>query len=357
MSWRTRAPGKLILLGEYAVLRGAPALVTAVDRYARVDFRPADQIRLTAPDIQAHAVPLTLTAQGQVRFLQPQPPQRVQQTAFVHAALEAAFLELQQVGTPFPPLDIHISTREFFTPGGEKLGLGSSAAVTVALLAGLLKDRFPAPQTWPAFQETLLLTAFQAHRRAQGHRGSGVDIAASILGGTLVYRMPPVPDTLPAEMTHLPLPADLKLLFVWTGRSASTTHMLQRIEAFRRRAPREHRTLFAELVALAEAGAAAFLRRDTPEFLRVVELYFQMFVKLTEKSQAPIISDVHRDIADRVRREGMVYKPSGAGGGDFGIVFSNDEAEIERVGKNLSRAGYTIVPLTVNAEGVTIMSS
>ena len=28
-----RAPGKLVALGEYAVLEGAPAIVLAVDRY------------------------------------------------------------------------------------------------------------------------------------------------------------------------------------------------------------------------------------------------------------------------------------------------------------------------------------
>ncbi len=33
---KTTAPGKLILIGEYVVLEGAPALVCAVDRYAEV---------------------------------------------------------------------------------------------------------------------------------------------------------------------------------------------------------------------------------------------------------------------------------------------------------------------------------
>ena len=32
-----RAPGKLVISGAYAVLEGAPALVTAVDRYAVAD--------------------------------------------------------------------------------------------------------------------------------------------------------------------------------------------------------------------------------------------------------------------------------------------------------------------------------
>jgi phosphomevalonate kinase len=33
MTVHARAPGKVVVLGEYAVLDGAPALVLAVDRY------------------------------------------------------------------------------------------------------------------------------------------------------------------------------------------------------------------------------------------------------------------------------------------------------------------------------------
>ncbi len=34
---RARAPGKVVLSGAYSVLRGAPAIVTAVDRYVEAD--------------------------------------------------------------------------------------------------------------------------------------------------------------------------------------------------------------------------------------------------------------------------------------------------------------------------------
>ena len=37
-----RAPGKLVALGEYAVLDGAPAVVLALDRYAEVSIEPSD---------------------------------------------------------------------------------------------------------------------------------------------------------------------------------------------------------------------------------------------------------------------------------------------------------------------------
>ncbi len=35
------APGKMVLLGEYAVLFGAPAVVAAVNRRARVELAPS----------------------------------------------------------------------------------------------------------------------------------------------------------------------------------------------------------------------------------------------------------------------------------------------------------------------------
>ena len=52
------APGKLVLLGEYAVLEGAPALVMAIDRRAevRLETRTQAPCMLRAPGIIAAAV-------------------------------------------------------------------------------------------------------------------------------------------------------------------------------------------------------------------------------------------------------------------------------------------------------------
>jgi phosphomevalonate kinase len=36
-----RAPGKLVALGEYAVLDGAPAVVLAIDRYVEASIEPS----------------------------------------------------------------------------------------------------------------------------------------------------------------------------------------------------------------------------------------------------------------------------------------------------------------------------
>ncbi len=133
---KARAPGKLVLSGAYAVLEGAPAIVTAVDRYALADCaREAERV-----------------------------------TPEVSAALK---------GRRAPWFD----ARELRSDHG-KLGLGSSAAILVASLgaleleaAGLLNDAALAARVLPA--------ALAAHASAQ-QGGSGIDVAASALGGTLI---------------------------------------------------------------------------------------------------------------------------------------------------------------------------
>ena len=48
---RARAPGKLVLSGAYAVLYGAPAIVTAVSRYAIADTGRAAEF--VTPEVRA----------------------------------------------------------------------------------------------------------------------------------------------------------------------------------------------------------------------------------------------------------------------------------------------------------------
>ena len=59
MSVRATAPGKIVVLGEYAVLAGAPALVVAVDRRCWAEIGPSSDerchLRIAAPDpVETH---------------------------------------------------------------------------------------------------------------------------------------------------------------------------------------------------------------------------------------------------------------------------------------------------------------
>ena len=161
------APGKLVLAGEYAVLAGAPAVVAAIDR--RVTCRIAARERggwsFRSHGFEArsshsrHALP---TAPGDPATL-------------AHHALRRLGMD---PGTLPAHLDFEIDSRPCFQ-GAAKLGLGSSAAATVAVAAAL---------SALGGVEYALPQLLAIHRDLQGGSGSGLDVAASFQGGVIRYQ-------------------------------------------------------------------------------------------------------------------------------------------------------------------------
>src|SRR5688500_7926633 len=111
-----RAPGKLVALGEYAVLDGAPAIVLALDRYAEASVGASSdgQCRLT---VRAADV-------SQARFA-PGTPSGVALVDLVASTVASSL-----------PWSATIDSQALFE-GAAKLGLGSSAAVLCAWAGAL----------------------------------------------------------------------------------------------------------------------------------------------------------------------------------------------------------------------------
>jgi mevalonate kinase len=110
------APGKIILFGEHAVVYGRPALAVPVTQvHADVDVSDGSRtgIWIHAPDVNLHAELTSLPSDHPVA-----------------AAIRIVFSRLSI--SPFPPLEIKITST---IPVAS--GLGSGAAVTVALLRAL----------------------------------------------------------------------------------------------------------------------------------------------------------------------------------------------------------------------------
>lgn len=161
------APGKVVLLGEYAVLDGAPALVAAVDRGVSCTVEDADEREVEAPG----------------------------DTTFVRAALEAV---------DAPPARYRFADwNPIDSP--TKVGLGGSAAATVAaVVAGLRRaGRSPSPAEVHAI-------AARVHHAVQGS-GSGLDVAASAHGGVIRFEAGAVAPVAPVRPS-----------IVFSGTSAAT---------------------------------------------------------------------------------------------------------------------------------------
>ncbi|HSX20528.1 MAG TPA: hypothetical protein VLG38_05340 [Gammaproteobacteria bacterium] len=159
-SYNVSVPGSMMLMGEHAVLHGKQALVCAVNQRLRVQLTPVNTNVITITDSRLGTLVTTVNA---VHMQNP--------FKFVTAAI---LLFKSQLSTGFT-LDIN-------SDFSSTIGLGSSAAVTVATIAALGQwlNVIPLPA------DDILDMALQVILAVQGS-GSGADVAASIYGGVLGY--------------------------------------------------------------------------------------------------------------------------------------------------------------------------
>lgn len=338
---RASAPGKLVLLGDYAVLDGAPALVVAMDRRARVSVETCDGggIEVSAPDLGIAAASAHVDAAGRLQWADLGQAAQLGLVTQVWNALAAEGVALHG------GLRIALDTSGFFadTPAGRrKLGLGSSAALTVALAAALVRAGGQALAATPAWLARLVAW----HGAWQGGRGSGVDIAASLVGGASAYRCRPAPSSQPVAWP----PAGAACLFVWSGETVSTAGHLAHLAAWRETSAADYVARMGELCTLAESSSAA-LQGDAAGVVALVAAYAAALARLERASGLAIFSPAQHELAALAARAGAAFKPCGAGG-DFGVVVADGAVQLERVRRAMMAAGLRAEGLAVDPQGV-----
>lgn len=204
------APGSLMLMGEHAVLRGQPALVCAVSKRMKITLTPsAGKAVVLHSALGEHETTLDELAPNE-------------SFRFVLGAIRACREGLTQ------GFELDIKSEM-----SHQMGLGSSAAVTVAVLAALAgaQGRKPDPKC-------LLECGTKIIRKVQGGVGSGADVAASTYGGCLRFQAEP-----PAAAK---LPGVPPLTVLFSGSKTPTPEVIALVEENRKKQPE----LFTELDVL-----------------------------------------------------------------------------------------------------------
>ncbi len=336
MNVRARAPGKLVLLGEYAVLEGAPGLVIAVDRHARARLDDTDGVGLRIDASPVLTAPITLPVADGVE-LWPRPGPLPLLDAVVDSLAGHARLSEVLTGRA-----LMLDSGEFHAPDGTKLGLGSSSALCAALL-GVLHAALGLPR--PVVSDVLA-----AHQRFQHGAGSGIDAAASVHGGVLRYARATGG---PPRVKPLRWPADLHGCAVFSGAPASTTDRLARLAGWQAREPQRYRALMDDLGARATAGADAFAAGDARAFLDALDAFTGALTTIDRAAGLGILTPAHRELARVAARHRLRYKTSGAGGGDFGLAFGEPEAIAAFADESLGHHRL-VLPLTPPPKGLAV---
>lgn len=349
-----QAPGKMILIGEYAVLEGAPALVCAMDCHARVSVVPNDinEFSVDAPSIGVKREPFVLNAAGRVRFNPNLDEQYLRRLHFFSAIFEALWQYSAAHNVQLKPCVIYLDTAEFYSSELKtKFGFGSSAALTVSLIRVLL--HFGGLDD-DLSDDQLFEMALHIHHRAQGNMGSGIDVAASTFGGVIEYILEKKPEALTGQVTKLSPCPDLLVAAVWSGHSASTRKMVRGVDQLKTDHPGIYQTMMQRLGEVSEQACQFYREGNGSDFLDSIRVYASLLSELGERSGVSIVTPAHQHIMEIAERAGAVYKPSGAGGGDIGVLFSQSPEILQWTEELLKDTPYRMLNQKISDTGVEL---
>ncbi|MBW5802320.1 mevalonate kinase [Coxiella endosymbiont of Ornithodoros amblus] len=311
MIYKTKAPGSLMLFGEYAVLQGKIAIVAAIDKFISISLSPRRDEKI---NIDSPLGNLTLDCQS----IKLSPP-----FEFVLAALASKKL----------PSGCDINIKSTLPPA---IGLGSSAAVTVALLTAL--------NAWLQMSMTkndLWQQALTVIKTIQG-KGSGADCAASVYGGVLAFSNPPF-----SVASLKPIPP---ITAIYSGKKLTTARAIDIVNQRRQKQPDFYQQIDERINELTVQAIKIINSKNWVALGRLLNLGQELMTTLG------VSNEILESLIEGLRKQPTIFgaKISGAGLGDcvIGIgILKSDRFPRNNTEKKL---GIKQIVLSVAAEGVTV---
>lgn len=347
-----------MVAGEFAVLEPHQKLVVmAVNRFVYTTIGSSERNVVHLHSFDLHHLTWDWVEQ-RVVFHDENPP-----TTFVQAAMETTLTYVAEKNVHMTPFSLSIRSELDDEASGAKYGLGSSAAVVTsvvkAILTYYLDDQ---PQ-----DDVVFKLASIAHVRIQGN-GSGADIAASTFGGVLEYKsfqadwlLKEVSQT--EDMTSLVektwtflsikptvFPTGIDISVGWTGKPASTQNLVNDILALKETNLACYTDFLADSWDAVTKIVQGMEADNIALFLAGITDNRHALAKLGEAAQVNIETVKLAQLSDIAEQYGGAGKLSGAGGGDCGLAFVEQEVNVRAMHNAWEKAGIQLLEIDVHQD-------
>lgn len=347
-----KAPGKLFIAGEYAVVEpGYPAVLVAVNRFITVTLTESENRGRIHSSEYGMPVEWRRDTSGQVVV--------ESQVDYVISAISTVERIREERGVAPAYFDLSIES-ELDDADGQKFGLGSSAAVVVATVSAMNTFYGLELTDLERFKLALLATI------EISPRASGGDIAASTYGGWIAYSSPDreslrsfaethsVSESLEADgwrpfaVRRLHTPPSISLQVGWTGSPASTAALVGSVKKASPKDSPDYETFLQSSKRCVGQLVSALQADDLEGVTNLLMIARQNLLDLEASSGILIETDKLSLLCDIAERYGATGKPSGAGGGDCGIALIDSDLPVDSMLEEWSSNG--IRPLNLMVE-------
>jgi hydroxymethylglutaryl-CoA reductase len=299
---RGKAAGKIILLGEHAVVYGQPAVALPLPDAITASLYDAESgVHLSIPawDVEHTVAHGEQVGEGAMALLQ-----------FV----------LQRLQLESNSISVEVDAR--IPPAA---GLGSSAALAVAFIRAL-DDAFALNMS----DQAINALAFECETVVHG-TPSGIDNTLAVFGKAILYRKEG-----PERILELVLDASPPLLIVSSGIRGITREQVKGVRIRRQQDEAAYERVFAEIGNLSLAGTEALTRGDYKRLGSLMNIGHGLLNAL--QVSTPLLEEM----VDIARASGAAgAKMTGAGGG--GCIVALCPGTIGAVSDAMTASGFEVI--------------
>ena len=328
MRVKRTAPGKVFLSGEYLALEGGSAIILSTKQRSRVSIedhkKPYNLFYSSALD---QYFEFSVNDHFEVDWVENDP-----QSFGLFISLAICELKIK----PSKAL-ISIDTNEFYS-SGKKIGLGSSASIAAAII-NVLDEYFNLQLS----ESAKIQKAVNIHGLSQDNFGSGLDVIASCADSGVVECNLKMANE--HKWRSLKWPSDLYIKGVITSDQSSTKMMIEKYNRGKDSNQIFFNKLYSEINHLLNQISTAWDTQNSATIIELMQTYNTFINQLNEKFNLGIFSDEHKRLIELARSADIFYKPSGAGGGDLGLVITNSEKKLTHFLSVLSDSNFPVIDL------------
>ena len=328
MRVKRTAPGKVFLSGEYLALEGASAIILSTKQRSIVSIedheKPYNLFYSSALD---QYFEFSVNDHFEVDWVQNDP-----QEFGLFIALAICELKIK----PSKAL-ISIDTNEFYS-SGKKIGLGSSASIASAII-NVLDEYFNLQLS----ESAKIQKAVNIHALSQDNFGSGLDVITSCADSGVVECNLKMANE--HKWRSLKWPSDLYIKGVITSDQSSTKMMIEKYNRGKDSNQIFFNKLYSEINHLLNQISTAWDTQNSAKIIELIQTYNTFVKQLNEKFNLGIFTDEHKRLIGLARSADVFYKPSGAGGGDLGLVITNSEKKLTHFLSVLSDSNFPVIDL------------